>query len=364
VRILPLGLILGALLIPPGDGAAATLFGLVDTGELYASTNNGATWTAQAAIPVRDAVALAAATSTSDLYLASRSGTIYRSTNGGGSWTAVGAVTAVNVVSMTILPPGAILVLTETGTLHSSTNQGASFTGLAALTNPDWVSVARGPLGRLYALTRTGQVAASTDNGSTWTTVGSIATSNAVAIRRRDAELFVMTETGELYRSINYGATWTAVAALTASSMSALVEMGPTLLASTREGEIASSANGTAWTWVGAINQLNVMALGVDTPLATGVAVEASPPPFAVSAPRPNPSSAASIFSFSIPAAGPARLEAYDVQGRLRAMRHLGLLAAGAASVRWEPRLAPGSYFVRVVTDTERSSATKWTIVR
>jgi len=357
-------LFIGLLLFTPSVGLGATLFGLVDTGELYSSANSGATWTILATLTVSDAVALAAATSTSDLYLATRSGTIYHSANAGTSWSAVGAVTASDAASMTILPSGTILVLTKTGTLYSSTNQGASFTGLAALTGSDWVYLARGPLGRLYALTRTGQVVESQDLGATWTTLSAITTSNAVAIRRRNAELFVMNETGELYRSIDYGVSWTAVAALTSSSMSALVELGSSLISATREGEVASTLNGTAWHWVGEINQLHVVALGTDTPLGTGVEVEESPPRFVLGAPRPNPSSAASVFSFTLPEAGAARLEAYDARGRLRAARSLGTLGAGLASVRWEPTLPTGIYFVRLVTKDRISVPAKWTIAR
>src|SRR5439155_11446872 len=180
---------------------ATNLFGLIDTGELYKSTNNGATWSAVAAIPVRDAVGFAAGSSSSELYLASRSGTVYRSSDGGSNWTAVGAVVASGVVGFTLSPFGNVLVLTRTGTRYSSSNQGTTFTAIAALVGSDWVGLARGPLGRLYAVTKTGQVAESQNQGSTWTTVGVIRTSDAVSIRRLGAQLFVLASTGEIYRS-------------------------------------------------------------------------------------------------------------------------------------------------------------------
>jgi len=55
---------------------AGTLFGLINTGELYVSTNQGANWSIRSALPVRDAVALAAGSSSSQLYLASQSGVV------------------------------------------------------------------------------------------------------------------------------------------------------------------------------------------------------------------------------------------------------------------------------------------------
>jgi hypothetical protein len=357
-----------AIGVTPLAGNAETLLGLVDTGELYASPNNGATWAILATLPVRDAVALAAASSESDLYLSTRSGSLYHSANAGAAWTAVGTVGAPDLASMTILPSGMILALTETGTLYGSSDHGNSFKGLAALAGSDWASLTRGPLGRLYALTRSGQIAESGNDGAAWSTVGAIPTSNAVSIRRRDAELFVMCETGELYRSIDFGVSWAAVAALTSSSMSALLEVHSGLLAATRQGEVASSPNGTSWAWVGAINQLNVMALGSDVPLATGVETGSTAPELAIRAPYPNPrvGIGEGTFSIAIPAADRIRMEVYDVRGRLMAARAEEAFAEGGAhSIRWNPGdLPPGIYLVRYTFASGRSRAAKWAMLR
>ncbi len=354
-----------ALAAPLG---ATNLFGLVDTGELYKSTNSGTSWSAVGAIPVHDAVGLAAGSSSSELYLASRSGTVYRSTNGGTTWSAVGAVAASDVAGFALGPFGAVLVLTSTGTLYSSGDQGATFTALAALTGSDWVSLARGPLGRLYALTKTGQVAESKDQGATWATVGVITTSNAIAIRRLGAQLFVLASTGEVYRSIDYAKTWVPVGALSQGSMSALVDMDSQLVAAAKEGEVATSSNGASWGWVGAINQLNVVALGTDAPQVTGVNVEETVPRFVAHAPYPNPRVGAggATFAFTLAAPERVRLELYDVQGRLRAVRPFeGLESAGAHAFRWEPTgLSPGTYLVRLVTDGGPVAEAKWTLVR
>jgi len=347
---------------------ATNLFGLLDTGEFYRSANNGVTWSAIGAIPVRDAVGLAAGSSTSELYLASRSGTIYRSTNGGTSWSAVGAVAASDVAGFTLTPFGKVLVLTSTGTLYSSSNQGGTFTAIAAMAGSDWVGLARGPLGRLYALTRTGQVAESLDQGATWATVGVITTSDAVAIRRLGAQLFVLASTGEVYRSLNYGVSWIAVGALSQGSMSALVDLGAQLVAATKEGEVASSANGASWTWVGAINQLDVVALGTDTPQVTGIADDELPPKFAVAAPYPNPRVGAggATFGFTLPSPGAVRLELLDVRGRIVAGRAFETIGAGGpGAIHWEPpSLAAGTYFIRLVTESGETAQTKWTFLR
>jgi len=352
----------------PRPADATNIFALLDTGEFYRSANNGSAWSAIGAIPVIDAVGLAAGSSSSELYLASRSGTVFRSINGGTSWGAVGAVTASDVRGFTLTPTGKVLVLTASGTVYASSDQGATFTAIAGLVGSDWVGLARGPLGRIDALTKTGQVAESRDEGTTWATVGVVTTSDAVAIRRLGAQLFVLASTGEVYRSLNYGASWIAVSALSQGSMSALVDLGGQLVASTREGEVASSANGASWAWVGAINQLNVVALGTDTPQVTGVEGEESLPRFSVAAPYPNPRVGAgeATFGFTLPAADLIQLELFDVRGRLVASRPFEAIpAAGSRSIRWEPPpLASGTYLVRFRTASGRSAATKLTVTR
>jgi hypothetical protein len=347
---------------------ATNLFGLVDTGELYKSTNSGTSWSAVGAIPVHDAVGLAAGSSSSELYLASRSGTVYRSTNGGTTWSAVGAVAASDVAGFALGPFGAVLVLTSTGTLYSSGDQGATFTALAALAGSDWVSLARGPLGRLYALTKTGQVAESKDQGATWATVGVITTSDAIAVRRLGGQLFVLASTGEVYRSIDYAKTWVPVGALSQGSMSALVDMDSQLVAAAKEGEVATSSNGASWGWVGAINQLNVVSLGTDAPQVTGVADDQTPPKFVAAAPYPNPrvGVGGAAFPFTLPHADRVRLELFDARGRLRERRaYESFSTGGLQSIRWEPSaLVPGTYLVRIVSESGLTARVKWTLVR
>jgi hypothetical protein len=355
-----------AFMAPLAD--AANLFAILDTGELYVSSTHGVTWVGQGTLPVRDAVGLAAGATSSDLFLATRSGSVYRSTDAGNSWAGVGAIAASDIAGFAIGPFGAVLALTRSGTVYSSSNQGASFTPVASLAASDWVSLARGPQARLYALAETGQVAESKDQGSTWSTVGVLTVSNAVAIRRLGNDLYVLTKTGEVYRSINYGSTWTPVGTLTSSSMGALVDVGNTLVAAAREGEVATSANGAAWTWVGAINQLSVIALATDTPMVTGVAEESAVPRFVVRAPFPNPSTSAAGAVFSLWVEGPEQVAVtlHDAQGRLIAARPREALAtAGDHVFRWAPANLPaGTYFVRFETSSGRTAVTKWTVVR
>jgi photosystem II stability/assembly factor-like uncharacterized protein len=348
--------------------ANAVIFGLIDTGELYSSTNGGATWTILATLPVNDAVGLAAGNSTIQLYIATRSGTVYRSVNAGVTWTAVGAISAFDVVSFTINNDGFVLALTESGTLYRSTDGGTTFAGLAALTGSNFASLVRGPLGRHYALTRTGEVYESQNQGTSWAAVGNVAVSNAVSIRRREAELHLLTETGEVYRSLDYGHSWLPIGAITANNMTAILDNGTTLVAAAGTGEVYSSANGSAWSPTGAMNQLTVIALGSDTPLVTGVEQNPSAPRFVVRAPYPNPSAGSGGVTFPFTIAGPerVRLDLFGVDGRLLASRAEESYASpGAYTIHWDPsRLSAGTYVVRLSTASGGSASAKWTLAR
>ena len=347
--------------------AQAAIFGLLDTSELYSSTNGGVTWTALSTLPASDAVGLAAGASSSELFIATRSGSVYRSSNGGSTWAAVGALTASDVAAFTINYDASVLVLTESGTVYRSTDGGVTFTGLAALAASNFTALVRGPLGRFYALTKTGEVYESQDQGVTWIAVGRVTVTNAVSIRRRIAELYLLTKTGEVYRSIDYGRAWLPVGAITASNMAAILNAGSTLVAAAETGEIYASASGASWTAVGTINQSGLVSLGEDTPLATGVPIEDQAPSFVARVPSPNPTARRFGSTFVFVTSGPdrVRLQLYDARGRRLAELHSEPFAsAGVHSVPWRPSGLPsGTYLVRITTQSGRTSALKWTLL-
>ena len=81
-----------------------------------------------------------------------------------------------------------------------------------------------------------------------------------------------------------------------------------------------------------------------------------SGPTFALRGARPNPAGAASIVSFSLPAAAPARLEILDVAGRRVWSREVGSLGAGSHAVA-TPDLRPGVYVIRLVQGPRHATA-------
>jgi photosystem II stability/assembly factor-like uncharacterized protein len=353
--------LVAALLAPAVP--AATLFGLVDTGELFISADDGVNWAPLSTLPVRDATALAARFSSSDLFLASRSGSIYRSQDAGMNWSAVGAIPASDLEDLAIRPDGTILVLSAAGSIYSSGDQGASFTPLATLTGSNFASLTFTTPGtvKFYALTRTGEVYESTDGGAAWTPKGAMAISNARRMRAVDSSLYVMTESGDVFRSTDAATHWIAVGTLSQVGMRGLVRNGSSLAAASKEGHVATSANGASWTWQGSMNQLAVTALASNEPATTGVDPGGPGPGIFLGAPFPNPSSVALSLAVRLDREDEVRLALYDIRGRRVAERAPESLAAGPHVLRWDPGVhRAGVYIVHIETASLGSAARPW----
>ena len=321
----------------PSAAPAATLYGLIDTGELFSSADGGVSWSPVSTLPVRDAVALAARLSASDLFLASRSGSIYRSMDAGANWAGVGAITASDLEDLAIRPDGVLLALTATGSLYASADLGASFTPQAALTGSNFVSLTyTTPAVKYYALTRTGEVYESLDGGASWIAKSAFIASNAVRLRAVQSSLYALAETGDVWKSDDGAASWTAVGTLSQVGMRGLARNGAALAAASREGHVATSADGAAWTWQGTMNQLTLTALASNEPATTDVGRE---PEAAISmgAPFPNPSAGALSLSIRLSRGTEISLALHDVSGRLVTRRTQGALTAGPHVLAWNP---------------------------
>ncbi len=345
---------------------AAALFGLIDTGELYTSANDGVTWSPLSTLPVSDATALAARFSSSDLFLASRSGSLYRSMDAGVNWTAVGAISASDLEDMAIRPDGTILALTATGSLYSSDDLGASFTALAALTGSNFVSLCfTTPVAKYYALTRTGEVFESVDAGATWTPKSAFAVANAARIRAVRASLYVLTETGDIFNSSDAATSWTAVGTLSQVGMRGLVRSGTVLAAASREGHVATSADGTTWIWQGSMNQLSLMTLASNEIATTGVDAELPGAAPLLGPVLPNPSTGLASFVVRVARDDEVRLTLHDVSGRQVARRPPETLAAGTHRLSWDPGVGrAGIYFLRLDSTAGPSATQRWIVLR
>jgi len=358
------GLLVVAFALAGSPASGATLFGLIDTGELFSSGDGGVVWTVVATLPVHDATALQARNSATDLYLASRSGSVYHSGDGGSNWAAVGAVTASDVADLVIRRDGGILLLTTSGTVYESNDLGVSFAALAALSASDFTSLCQRSDDRLYALTRTGGVYESIDGGTVWTAKSAITFADGVRIRSLVNDLFALTDAGDLYRSDDAGTSWSPIGTLSQVGMRGLVADDATLVAASKEGHVWTSANGVAWTVQGSMQQLTLTALASDHPAVTGVE-ETPGGALSLGAPWPNPSHGAALsLPLRLERDDTLELRLFDLAGREVASRPPEPLPAGAQVIAWQPGVrAAGLYLVRARLGSGPSGTRRWVVL-
>ena len=347
VLVRPLAILSVALLVAvPAPASVLSHFGLVNTGELFESADGGASWTIRSTLPVRDATALIAGATSSELFLASRSGSFYKSSDAGMSWSAISAVTASDIAAL-VPYPGRLLLLTRSGSVYASLDGGNSFSAVGTLTTFDLAGAARHGAS-VFAVSRTGSVYRSEDAGATWSAVGTMPVSNAVGMAAFVNRLYVLTATGDVARSDDLGASWSFVSTLSQSGMTALHGGFSGLLAATGAGEVAASADGDSWTWRGTINQLTVMALASDQPNPTAVGLPEAEA-YASFALGSNPARGAATLVFTLEREVLVSVTLHDLAGREVARPIAGeRFSAGRAERSWRPTgLASGLYFLR-----------------
>lgn len=329
--------------------ASATLFGLVDTGELFVSVDQGSSWTIRTELPVRDAVAIEAGASSADLFLAVRSGALYRSSDAGLSWEVAGTISASNVVDLMIGSDLSVCLLTRSGEVYRSTDHGMEFTLAARLASSDCVSLARASSEQeLLLITRAGDVFASSTSGGDWIPRGTIHASNLVSFQSLDDAFYALAATGEIHRSADDGASWTEIGTLSQLGASSLSRDGSTLLASLTTGEVAGSPDGIAWSWRGSMQQLTVAALGVDTPATSSIVPPASAAAtILLGSPQPNPARVDEGLTvrLRLPTAGEVDLRLHDVTGRVVSWKR-ERVEAGDSAIRWSPRVPRSGLFL------------------
>ncbi len=330
-----------------GPAFALDLFGLVDTGELFVSTDEGSTWSIRSALPVRDARGLLAGTTSAELYLASESGAVFRSTDAGVTWSAIGGIPAGDVVAL-VPYPGRLVLLTRSGGVFASIDSGVNFTAVGAIAASDVIGGAR--LGTsLAAIGRRGDVHVSQDAGATWSLVGTLPVSDAVSVAAFSNRLFVLTATGSVARSQDLGATWSFVGTLSQSGASSLVAGIGGLMACVETGEVATSADGVQWTWRGAIEQLRVQALASNQPHPTAVGGTEPPVRALEFTLASNPVRDAATLMFDLAHETAVVVTVHDLAGRVVARPVSGeILPAGRTQRSWRPdALAAGVYWLR-----------------
>ncbi|MCP5521268.1 MAG: hypothetical protein H7A46_06940 [Verrucomicrobiales bacterium] len=186
------------------------LVALVDGGQIYTSTDSGVSWTARESD--RNWSGVASSADGSKLVAAEQGGQIYTSTDSGVSWTA--RESDRNWSGVASSADGSKLVAADYGgRIYTSTDSGVSWTPQES--NRSWVSVASSADGTKLVATvggwaASGQIYTSTDSGESWTPRESVRHWGFVASSTDGSRLVAGVQGGQIYTSTDSGVSWTA----------------------------------------------------------------------------------------------------------------------------------------------------------
>ena len=175
-------------------------------GQIYTSTDSGATWTARDS--VRNWWAVASSDDGTKLVATVYNGQIYTSTDGGANWTPRASNRSWSDVASS--SDGSKLVaLDNGGQIYTSIDSGVNW--VARESNRDWWRVASSADGtKLVAVVYDGQIYTSTDSGASWTARESSRFWQDIASSSDGSKLIVIEESGQIYMSSDSGVTWAA----------------------------------------------------------------------------------------------------------------------------------------------------------
>jgi photosystem II stability/assembly factor-like uncharacterized protein len=194
---------------------------VVINGDIYRSSDYGATWT-----PTGDThfntnswQSVASNSDGSKMVAVVYGGDIYRSNDYGATWNATGDtnLNSLSWISVASNSDGSKMVaVVYGGDIYRSSDYGATWTptGNYGLNSLSWISVASNSDGsKMVAVVNGGDIYLSNDYGATWTSNGNGSLKSlswtSVASNSDGSKLVAVVNGGDIYRSNDYGATWT-----------------------------------------------------------------------------------------------------------------------------------------------------------
>jgi large repetitive protein len=183
------------------------LAAVVNDGQVYTSTDSGATWTARDSN--RGWWSIASSADGTKLVAGVYGGRIYTSTDSGATWTARESNRIWRRIASSA--DGTKLAAAPSNSLiYTSTDSGVTWT--ARDSNRGWRSIASSADGtKLVAGVYGGRIYTSTDSGATWTAQGSVSQNwQSIASSEDGTKLAAVAYGGQIYTSIDSGVTWTA----------------------------------------------------------------------------------------------------------------------------------------------------------
>lgn len=247
------------------------LVAVVYGGDVYTSTDSGATWVNRTASGTGHNLGWWAVASSSDgtkLAAGLYSGQIYTSTNSGVSWTLQTGSISASWRSISSNRDGTKLAAAVfTGYIYTSTDSGVTWVEKTSSGSRAWTGICVSDDGDKIVATASsgGQIYTSTDSGATWTARESGRQWSAITCSDDGTKLAAIVPNDGIYISTNSGVTWTK--RLASSQTWNIIDSssdGSQLIAGTGGGKVFISSNsGVSWTTQTTLGNLSVDAAAV-----------------------------------------------------------------------------------------------------
>ncbi len=340
-------------------------------GGISISQDNGASWAAvdSGLTDSTGSNVLSLAVSGSNIFaaiggnsLGTHGGDVFLSTNNGASWTPADSGlpdrTNGNNTIFSLAANGSNIFAT-TGemsgfTVYRSTNNGANWTGIDSnMTNYSGVRSIAVSGSNVFAGTDIGDILFSTNEGASWAAIDSGLAGGVYAIQPlNSSNVFVGTASGgdggRVYLLTNHGGFWDTVnTGLRTSYVLSLVVDSGYLYAATYGGEGAAGDTG-AGVWRRPL---------VEMTTAVKVHQIEKPASFSLSQNYPNPFNPSTIIQFTVPYNGRAVLRVFNLLGQEVARLYDGIAATGEfhQATFDASHLASGVYFSRLEFDGKQT---------
>lgn len=193
----------------------------LSNGNLYKSSDYGATWTAVTTIGTSNWRGVAMSGNGQFQYCCAFDSAVYKSSDYGANWQYVAPLSLSNLMSIACSDDGNyVTVVQYGGGLRYSSNGGTSSIGVAPTgTSRNWLRVAMSASGQhqvvcaeyIFATQLYTHVYVSSNYGATWTPVSLVSLSwRSVAVSASGQYMYAAS-TSKVFRSTDYGANWTEV---------------------------------------------------------------------------------------------------------------------------------------------------------